>query len=156
MKPPGCGVLLSTRKQRLHVAYGLMTKSGPDSPSSADNDGSGGDTGNNEFSREPAYGCFKSGNFDFLLAPYHATWAEGDIDDISAEVINIDDVFISMQTAQSGENDLLIAGDFNLVPSDLAAAINREIPTVGEGSTLNGSGERTQKPLRSPDYFEPR
>ena len=49
-----------------------------------------------------------------------------------------------MQAAQVGESDLLISRDFNLVPSDLAAAINREIPTVGSGSTLNGSGERTQ------------
>ena len=49
-----------------------------------------------------------------------------------------------MSAAQSGENDLLISGDFNLVPTDLADAINREIPTVGSGSTLNGSGDRTQ------------
>ena len=100
--------------------------------------------GNNAFSREPAFGCFVAGNFDFILAPYHAVWAEGDIDDISAEVGNIDDVFASMQAARSSEKDLLISGDFNLVPTDLAIAINREIPTVGTGSTLNGSGDRTQ------------
>ncbi len=49
-----------------------------------------------------------------------------------------------MAAAQPGEKDLLIAGDFNLVPSDLAAGIGREVPTSGAGSTLNGSGERTQ------------
>ena len=109
-----------------------------------DSDGSDTGTGDNRFSREPAFGCFVAGNFDFMLAPYHATWAEGDIDDISVEGSNIGEVFISMQAAQAGETDLLISGDFNLVPSDLAAAINREIPTVGSGSTLNGSGDRTQ------------
>lgn len=72
------------------------------------------------------------------------TWSEGDIDDISAEVGNLDDVFSAMGAAQAGEKDLLIAGDFNLGPSDLEAATGREIPTSGTGSTRNGSGQRTQ------------
>jgi len=108
-----------------------------------DNDGGSTGTGEDRFSREPAFGCFVAGNFDFILAPYHAVWADGDIDDISAEVGNIDDVFASMLAAQAGEKDLLISGDFNLVPTDLASAINKEIPTVGTGSTLNGDGVRT-------------
>ncbi len=41
-------------------------------------------TGENVFSREPAFGCFVAGNFDFVLAAYHALWGGGDIDDISA------------------------------------------------------------------------
>ena len=43
-----------------------------------DNDGSGNDTGQDHFSREPAYGCFEAPQnnsnvgIDFLLAAYHA------------------------------------------------------------------------------------
>ena len=109
-----------------------------------DNDGSGSGSGVDAFSREPAYGCFVAGTFDFMLAPYHASWSEGDIDDISGEVAGLSAVFASMATARPGELDRIILGDFNLVPSDLEDAIGREIPTVGTGSTLNGSGERTQ------------
>ena len=109
-----------------------------------DNDGSASGAGINAFSREPAFGCFIAGTFDFMLAPYHATWSEGDIDDISGEVAGLDAVFSAMAAALPGETDLMILGDFNLVPSDLEDAIGREIATVGTGSTLNGSGERTQ------------
>jgi len=109
-----------------------------------DNDGSGSGTGVDAFSREPAFGCFVAGAFDFLLAPYHATWSDGDIDDISSEVAGLDAVLASMAAARPSEADLIILGDFNLVPSDLEATIGREIPTVGTGSTLNGSGERTE------------
>ena len=48
-----------------------------------------------------------------------------------------------MASSSPGEGDLLIIGDFTLVPSDLDEAISREVPTAGTGSTLNGSGERT-------------
>jgi len=115
----------------------------------ADNDGSGSDAGPDIFAREPAYICFAvtlNGGltgFDFLLAAYHARWAEGDIEDIQNEVRHVEDVFQSMSAARPGEGDLLVIGDFNLVPSDLDAAISREVPTSGTGSTLNGSGERT-------------
>jgi hypothetical protein len=61
------------------------------------------DTSPNLFSREPAFGCFVAGNFDFMLAPYHATWSEGDIDDISDEVEHVAEVFTAMAAAQSGE-----------------------------------------------------
>lgn len=95
------------------------------------------------FSREPAIGCFVSGNFDFLFATYHATWSDGDLNEIAAEVSNIHQVLEFMSESKPGEMDLLISGDFNLVPVDLAEAIGREIPTAGEGSTLNRQGERT-------------
>jgi len=109
-----------------------------------DNDGGDAGTGLDVFSREPAFTCLVAGEFDFLLAPYHATWSGGDIDDISDEVEELDAVFGSMAAAEAGEADLLILGDFNLVPSDLEEAMGREVPTVGTGSTLNGSGQRTQ------------
>ena len=115
----------------------------------ADHDGSAGATGTDRFSREPAYACFAttradgSRGFDFLLAAYHAIFAEGDIDDIKGEVQHLDAVFASMAAAQPGERDLIIAGDFNLVPSDLAATIPQAVRTIGTGSTLNGTGALT-------------
>ncbi len=120
-----------------------------------DNDGGPTGTGANVFSREPAFGCFVAGNFDFVLAAYHALWGGGDIDDISAEAMHLEEVFDSMEASQANEDDLFIAGDFNLVPSDLHNAINREIPTVGTGSTLNGSGERTSNLYDHLIVFDP-
>ncbi len=115
----------------------------------ADNDGSGSSSDPDIFSREPAYTCLVTitgnGNtgFDFLIAAYHARWAEGDIEVIKEEVRHLEDVLNSMRVSRPGERDLLIIGDFNLVPSDLDEATSREVPTSGTGSTLNGSGERT-------------
>lgn len=108
-----------------------------------DNDGSSLGTGADNFAREPAFVCLVAGGFDFVLAPYHATWSDGDIDVISDEADELGDVFAAMAAAQSGERDLLVIGDFNLVPEDLEEAIGREVPTVGTGSTLNGTGART-------------
>lgn len=114
-----------------------------------DNDGSSGATGKDFFSREPAFGCFValmpngSGGFDFLLAPYHARFSEGDIDDIQKEVKHVGEVFDAMAASKPGEYDLMVLGDFNLVPADLDEVLVREIPTAGTGSTLNRQGETT-------------
>lgn len=104
---------------------------------------------NDLFSREPAFACFATllGNgstgFDFLLAAYHARWADGDISDIQGEVKHLNEVFSAMSAARPGEHDLVVAGDFNLVSSDLEVTISKPIRTVGTGSTLNSSGEVT-------------
>jgi hypothetical protein len=114
-----------------------------------DHDGSASGSGSDTFDREPAFACFQTAaadgtvTFDFVLAAYHARWADGDIDDISDEVDELGDVFSAMGAAQPGERDLIIAGDFNLVPADLEDAVGREITTAGTGSTLNGQGDRT-------------
>jgi hypothetical protein len=114
-----------------------------------DNSGGAGATGTDRFSREPAFACFAttradgSPGFDFIFAAYHAIFAEGDIDDIKGEVQHLDEVFASMAAARAGERDLVIAGDYNLVPSDLAATISQQVRTIGSGSTLNGSGTLT-------------
>ena len=115
----------------------------------ADNSGGAGGTGADRFSREPAFACFAttrahgSPGFDFILAGYHAVFAEGDIDDIKDEVRHLDKVFVSMGAAQPGERDLIVSGDFNLVPSDLRATIPQQGQTIGTGSTLNGGGGLT-------------
>jgi endonuclease/exonuclease/phosphatase family metal-dependent hydrolase len=48
-----------------------------------------------------------------------------------------------MKGSRAGENDVLVVGDFNLVPRKLAAASRLSDWTEGEGSTLNNRGERT-------------
>ena len=48
-----------------------------------DNTGGPGGTGDDLFAREPAFACLKAtgGGFDCMLAAYHATWSDDDIDD---------------------------------------------------------------------------
>lgn len=114
-----------------------------------DNDSGENGSGDDFFSREPAYACFTaplgSGaiGVDFLIAAYHARWAEGDTDEISAEVKHIDEVFKAMEKARPGEKDIFIAGDFNLVPAKLKQAVSQAVNTRGSGSTLNKEGQRT-------------
>lgn len=114
-----------------------------------DNDGSSTGSGVDHFSREPAFGCFEASvndssvGIDFLLAAYHATWSGGNTNMISAEVSHLDDVFETMKLRRSGERDIFIAGDFNLVPQKLHQAITVADRTHGSGSTLNSNGQRT-------------
>jgi hypothetical protein len=114
-----------------------------------DNDGGPNGTGPDYFSREPAFGCFEAPiknnqvGFDFLLAGYHARWEGGDTNATIAEVGHLKEVFQSMAQAKPGEKDLLIAGDFNLVPSQLKAIFPKGDQTSGTGSTLNSKGDRT-------------
>ncbi len=114
-----------------------------------DNDGGASGTGPNRFSREPAFGCFQAPaggpavGVDFVLAAYHAHWGSGTLGPIQAEVSHLDDVFASMAAAQPGEQDLLIAGDYNLVPNKLQAVVSVPVDTEGSGSTVNSSGAVT-------------
>ena len=55
----------------------------------------------------------------------------------------LSEVFAGMQAARPGGRDLSIAGDFNLVPTNLQAAVNMQVRTQGSGSTLNNQGQRT-------------
>ena len=55
----------------------------------------------------------------------------------------MDDVFTAMGQAKPGETDLLIVGDFNLIPSILHGAVSAADRTEGSGSTLNSNGDRT-------------
>ncbi|MCO6414079.1 MAG: SH3 domain-containing protein [Thiogranum sp.] len=114
-----------------------------------DNDGGDHSAGPDRFAREPAYGCFEAGvdsgtvGVDFLLAAYHATWAEGNEDEIVDEVSNLSDVFTVMAQAKPSEGDLLVVGDFNLIPAILHGALDDSDRTEGSGSTLNSNGDRT-------------
>jgi len=115
-----------------------------------DNDGNGQNSGVDVFAREPAFGCFEVPNnnstvgFDFLLAGYHARWENGNKEMIMAEVRNLKEVFQTMGDSRPGEADLLIAGDFNLIPSEIQEALHFVPETIASGSTLNSSGSITQ------------
>ena len=113
-----------------------------------DNDGSDQGLGEDKFSREPAFTCFEAPTnnstigFDFILAAYHATFKNKTA--IKAEARHLHEVFESMRVIRSGEKDLIIAGDFNLVPNQLAAETGMGVTTIGAGSTINRSGKVTK------------
>jgi endonuclease/exonuclease/phosphatase family metal-dependent hydrolase len=114
-----------------------------------DNDGSSQGTGPDLFVREPAFACFETisttgtKGWDFILAAYHATWADGDEDIIVEEADQLSQVFAAMKHARPNEADLFVAGDFNLTPEVLKEHSTAADKTTGTGSTLNSSGART-------------
>jgi hypothetical protein len=57
-----------------------------------------------------------------MLGAYHATWSDGNEDEIVDEVSNLGTVFMAMEQAKPGEANSLIVGDFNLVPSILPSS----------------------------------
>ena len=114
-----------------------------------DNDGTQGEDERDYFRREPAFACFQSQRdgikrgFDFMLAAYHARW-KGGKQKIKEEVERLDEVFRAMSDMRPGEKDLIIAGDFNLTPSNMEEALGVRPAMSGLGSTLNASGARTR------------
>lgn len=115
-----------------------------------DNDGTPQGVGPDLFVREPAFACFETVStagakgWDFILAAYHATWADGDEDIIVEEADQLSKVFAAMKQARPGEADLFVAGDFNLTPDVLREHSEAaDKTTTGTGSTLNSSGART-------------
>jgi hypothetical protein len=114
-----------------------------------DNDGGAAGSGPDVFSREPAYGCFEvrapqgAAGFDFMLAAYHARWADGDREEIQDEVEHVTDVFDAMGQALPAERDRILVGDFKLGTTDLEVALGPQVRTLGEGTTLNSLGART-------------
>jgi len=103
------------------------------------------------FSREPAFVCLEAGfdmgpgtgttGFDFVLASYHAIYAGGDTDVTMAEVDHVDDVLASMAAACPGEEDLIVAGDFNLERADIESLVDAHVLSEGPtGSTLTDAG----------------
>lgn len=102
-------------------------------------------TAADRFDREPAFGCFRlrGGDFDFLLGAYHADWDDS-VSVVQDEVRFIDDAAAAILSTRPGEADLLLFGDFNLTPENLAEVTELTIFGSGDGSTLNASGGRTR------------
>lgn len=96
------------------------------------------------FQREPAFGCFQTPTgFDFLLGGYHAEWDES-VEVIEAEVRFLDEAVQQALEAWPEENDLLLFGDYNLIPERLAPLTHLTLFAKGEGSTLSASGARSR------------
>lgn len=115
----------------------------------ADSDGTAGNGELDRFVREPAYTCMAivsaDGDVqsDFLFGVFHATWNDGDASIIREEASHIDAVLAAMAADQTGEQDVILAGDFNLNSNALQGEVSAADRTRGAGSTLNRSGERT-------------
>lgn len=70
-----------------------------------------------DFQREP-YACdFKIGNFDFTFAVVHFTFGD-EKSEREREAVQFGDVYDYFQKINGKENDLLLAGDFNLPAYD--------------------------------------
>ena len=72
------------------------------------------------FMREPLVVDLRAGHFDFSLGVMHVVW--GRRRDRVAEVDALADVFESVQNADPSEQDVVLVGDFNLEPRDVAWA----------------------------------
>ena len=72
----------------------------------------------NEFMREPYGAYFKSGNFDFVYVICHSIFGDKEKQRLieASNYINVYEYFLK----ESGESDVIIAGDFN-VPADSPA-----------------------------------
>ena len=75
----------------------------------------------NEFMREPYGAYFKSGNFDFVYVICHSIFGDKEKQRLieASNYINVYEYFLK----ESGESDVIIAGDFN-VPADSPAFVN--------------------------------
>lgn len=72
----------------------------------------------NEFMREPYGAYFKSGNFDFVFVIAHSIFGDKEKQRLieASNYLNVYEYF----SKETGENDIIIAGDFNLSADDLA------------------------------------
>lgn len=71
----------------------------------------------NEFIREPYGAEFKIGNFDFTFVLMHSIYGKK-ASQRQAEAAQFDRVYDYFQGSDSKENDIIIAGDFNLPAND--------------------------------------
>jgi endonuclease/exonuclease/phosphatase family metal-dependent hydrolase len=106
------------------------------------------------FQREPAWTCVKINgrSTELILVTYHAIFGSlaerrrevGALDDDLNHDGRKDDVLGAVRASRSGSPDVIVVGDFNLTPPDIAT----ELPTwkdltTGTGSTLNLTDEIT-------------
>ena len=69
-----------------------------------------------KFEREPYYGRFRAGTFDFLICPVHILFGDSE-SDRRPEIQTLDDVYQHFK-GQNNEADVIICGDFNFDPTD--------------------------------------
>ena len=73
------------------------------------------------FIREPFYASFRAGGFDFTLITIHSIFGDT-VGDRRAEGLLLDDIYRAVQGADPEEQDVILAGDFNLPPEDAGMA----------------------------------
>lgn len=73
-----------------------------------------------ELIREPFYGTFKSGNFDFTIIVTHIVWGDK-VKERRKEVQKLAEVYNNIQNADQSEQDVILVGDFNREPNDYKA-----------------------------------
>ncbi|XP_028400937.1 endonuclease/exonuclease/phosphatase family domain-containing protein 1-like [Dendronephthya gigantea] len=74
-----------------------------------------------DFARKPFIGYFKAYRFDFVMLSVHlkATGLENeDIERLQGEIDTIPNIFEAICESMPGEDDIMVAGDFNLTPTD--------------------------------------
>jgi endonuclease/exonuclease/phosphatase family metal-dependent hydrolase len=69
-----------------------------------------------DFSREPFFASFRSGQFDFTMILLHAE-SPGNSANLTRELQHLPDVFAHVQDLDPTENDVILAGDFNRSPT---------------------------------------
>jgi len=89
------------------------------------------------FIREPFYGKFVAGSFDFYVITIHSIYGDR-VSERRAEALVLDEVYTFVQDLDD-ENDILLMGDFNLPPYDKGFSellsmsemtfVNSDIPT---------------------------
>ncbi len=79
-----------------------------------------------EFSREPFYGMFKSGNFDFYLMTIHT-----DPDDVGIEIPALQTAYTHLQGNTPNEHDIILLGDFNAKAPGVSAGSYITMDAVG-------------------------
>ncbi|GAB4340200.1 MAG: hypothetical protein Kow0099_15970 [Candidatus Abyssubacteria bacterium] len=100
------------------------------------------------FADLPAYACFEapmnkaSRGIDFMLGIYAAP-ADADIAEVREEADRLDEVLAAMQSARTGERDIILVGTFNLSAPDLQDLVEARVRTRGAGSVLGANGEGT-------------
>jgi len=92
------------------------------------------------FTREPAFTCLRAGGFDFMLGVHHAP---GNGPKAESEAAMLDDAFLAMEaSAPAGEDDFIIAGDFNLKPTYAMRQVEAFATLVLPGHVFKGSTVR--------------
>ncbi len=83
-----------------------------------------------ELIREPYYGTFKSGNFDFTIIATHIVWGDK-VNERRREVQKLAEVYKHLQDMDQSEQDVILVGDFNREPNDNKAFGQlRKIPSM--------------------------
>ena len=75
------------------------------------------------FIREPYAGTFSAGEFDFTLCTIHLLFGDSQADR-RRELVYMDEVVRSVQSANGDEQDVILLGDFNFPPDDRGWQLN--------------------------------